>query len=147
MRKQPAGTTKERASPDLRVLARAAGGHECSVERALAIVGAKWTLLILHNLMDGPKRFGELQRIIRGAAPKMLTARLRELEQLGLVTRTVYPEIPPRVEYELTEAGRSLRPIIDSLSRWGQKLRPGKRNAGGRKARSPIHVDVEEVRR
>ena len=114
--------------PDLRALASVAAGHDCPVERTLAVVGAKWTLLILHNLMDGAKRFGELERILTGASPKMLTARLRELERLGLATRTVYAEVPPRVEYELTEQGRSLRPIIDSLYRWGQQLKPAKRS-------------------
>lgn len=118
--------TTEKASASFRVLARVAAGHECPVERALTIVGAKWTLLILHNLMNGPKRFGELQRIIRAASPKMLTARLRELEQLGLVTRTVYAEIPPRVEYSLTETGRTVWPIVDSLDQWGRKLRAAK---------------------
>src|SRR5437660_5634451 len=103
----------------MRALAAVSAGHECPVERALAIVGAKWTLLILHNLMDGPRRFGELERLIAGASPKMLTARLRELEQLGLVSRTVFAEVPPRVEYELTDAGTSLKPIIDSLADWG----------------------------
>lgn len=121
-------TASATAAPGLRVLARAARGHACPVERALAIVGAKWTLLILHNLMDGPKRFGELQRVIGGASPKVLTARLRQLEQLGLVTRTAYPEIPPRVEYRLTEAGRTLRPIVDSLDRWGQRLEASRRS-------------------
>lgn len=101
----------------------------CAVERALTVVGAKWTLLILHNLMDGPRRFGELGRVVRGASPKVLSARLRELEELGLVTRRAYAEVPPRVEYELTTQGRSLRPIIDSLDRWGQKLTSRKRAA------------------
>jgi DNA-binding HxlR family transcriptional regulator len=119
--------TKEKPAPELRALAQAAAGYSCTVERALAIVGAKWTLVILHNLMDRPRRFGELQRLIVKASPKMLTARLRELEQLGLVTRTVYPEIPPRVEYALTEEGRTVWPIVDSLDRWGKKLRPARR--------------------
>jgi DNA-binding HxlR family transcriptional regulator len=110
-------------APELR---RVAAGHACPVERALAVVGAKWTLLILHNLMEGPRRFGELERLIVGASPKMLTARLRELEQLGLVNRTVYAEVPPRVEYELTDAGTSLKPIIDSLSDWGERLKPAR---------------------
>ena len=114
-------------SPDLRAAARAAAGHSCAVQRALAIVGAKWTLLILHNLMDGQKRFGELQRATGGASPKVLTARLRELEELGLVTRTVHPEIPPRVEYALTDAGRTVWPIVDSLEQWGRRLKPAKR--------------------
>jgi DNA-binding HxlR family transcriptional regulator len=110
-------------APELR---RVAGRHACPVERALAVVGAKWTLLILHNLMDGPRRFGELERMIEGASPKMLTARLRELEQLGLVDRTVYAEVPPRVEYQLTDAGKSLKPIIDSLADWGERLKPSR---------------------
>ncbi len=92
-------------------------------------MGAKWTLIVLHHLMDGPRRFGDLQRLIPGASPKMLTVRLRELEQLGLLTRTVYAEVPPRVEYQLTSQGRSRRPIIDSIERWGRSLRPAKRSA------------------
>lgn len=105
-------------------LARAADGYACTVERALAVVGAKWTLLILHNLMERPRRFGELQRVIGGASPKMLTERLRELERLGLLTRTAHAEIPPRVEYALTDAGRSVGPVLDALDRWGRKLAP-----------------------
>lgn len=111
-----------RARVDLRALARASAGTSCNVERALTIVGAKWTLIVLHDLMDGPKRFGELQRLIPSASAKMLTERLRELEQHGLVTRTVFPEVPPRVEYALTEAGRTVWPIVRSLDRWGQEL-------------------------
>ena len=116
-----------KGSTDLRAAARAAAGHDCAVQRALAIVGAKWTLVIIHNLMDGQKRFGELQRATGGASPKVLTERLRELEQLGLLTRTVYPEIPLRVEYALTEAGRTVWPIVDSLEQWGRRLKPAKR--------------------
>lgn len=100
-----------------------ANDHACSVERALTVVGAKWTLLILHNLMGGPRRFGELQREIDGASPKMLTARLRELERLGLVARTAYLEVPPRVEYALTRVGRSVWPIVDALDHWGRTLK------------------------
>ncbi len=112
----------KRARVDLRALARASAGTSCNVERALTIVGAKWSLIVLHDLMDGPKRFGALQRLIPSASAKMLTERLRELEQHGLVTRTVYPEVPPRVEYALTETGRTVWPIVRSLDRWGQKL-------------------------
>jgi DNA-binding HxlR family transcriptional regulator len=110
--------------PELR---RPQAADDCSVERALAVVGAKWTLVVLHNLMDGPKRFSDLQRDIPTASPKMLTARLRDLEQLGLLTRTIHAEFPPRVEYELTVQGRSLRPIIASIGKWGRSLRPAKR--------------------
>ena len=101
---------------------------DCAVERALAVVGAKWTLLVLHNLMDGPKRFSDLQRQIPAASPKMLTLRLRDLEQLGLLTRTFHAEMPPRVEYQLTPQGRSLRPIIASIEKWGRSLRVAKRS-------------------
>jgi DNA-binding HxlR family transcriptional regulator len=107
-------------------------GHlteDCAVEKALVVVGAKWTLIVLHHLMDGPKRFGDLQRLIPGASPKMLTVRLRDLEQLGLLTRTVHAEVPPRVDYQLTPQGRSLRPIIDSIEKWGRSLRPARRSS------------------
>jgi DNA-binding HxlR family transcriptional regulator len=100
---------------------------DCAVERALSVVGAKWTLVVLHYLMDGPKRFSDLQRHVPTASPKMLTARLRDLEQLGLLTRTVHAESPPRVEYQLTAQGKSLRPIITSIEKWGRSLRPAKR--------------------
>ena len=108
----------------LRALGRSSAQTGCNVERALSIVGAKWTLVILHDLMDGPKRFGELQRLIPSASAKMLTERLRELEDHGLLTRTVHPEVPPRVVYALTETGRTLGPIVDSLDRWGRQLVP-----------------------
>jgi DNA-binding HxlR family transcriptional regulator len=103
------------------------GDLACGVERALSIVGAKWTLVVLHQLMEGPRRFSDLQRLIPAASPKMLTMRLRDLEQLGLLTRTVHPEIPPRVEYRLTAQGRSLRPILASIEKWGRSLRPARR--------------------
>lgn len=124
-----------RGSADLSAAARAAAGHGCAVERALAIVGAKWTLVILHDLMDGSKRFGELQRLIPAASPKMLSERLRELAHHGLLTRTVHPEVPPRVEYALTEAGRTVWPIVHSLDEWGRKLKatkPGTRSPSPR---------------
>ena len=102
----------------------AQGGTEsaCPVERALAIVGAKWTLLLFHQLMEGPQRFGALERALDGSSPKVLTERLRELEAQGLVSRTVHAEVPPRVEYALTAQGRALRPIIDALGTWGATL-------------------------
>jgi len=90
--------------------------------RALAVVGHKWTLLIVHDLLDGPRRFTEIERSLGGANPKMVTARLRELETAGLVSRTIYAEVPPRVEYALTDRGRELRPAIAALRRWGTHL-------------------------
>ena len=127
------------ARAELRALARVTAGTSCNVERALTIVGAKWTLVILHDLMDGPKRFGELQRLIPAASAKMLTERLRGLEQHGLLTRTVFPQVPPRVEYALTKTGRTLWPIVDSLDRWGRRLRTAEDGArrGPVGARSP----------
>lgn len=86
---------------------------------ALEIVGYKWTLLIVEQLLAGPRRFTEIERALGGANPKMVTARLRELEAAGLVSRTVYAEVPPRVVYALTERGRELRPAVEALRRWG----------------------------
>lgn len=91
-----------------------------AVERTLEVIGGKWTVQILRDLFEGTRRFGQLQQSLGGVSPKMLIARLRELEERGLVTRTLYPEIPPRVEYSLTDDGRTLRPIIDSMADWGR---------------------------
>ena len=96
-------------------------GHGCPVERTLQVIGSKWTLLILRDLFTGTKRFGELRRSLGPVSPKTLSQRLRELERQGLVTRTVYPEVPPRVEYSLTEKGRSLGDIIEAMRAWGER--------------------------
>jgi DNA-binding HxlR family transcriptional regulator len=93
---------------------------------ALDIVGHKWTLLIVEHLLAGPRRFTEIERALVHANPKMVTARLRELESAGLVSRTAYAEVPPRVVYALTERGRELRPAIEALRRWG--MRPPRRS-------------------
>jgi DNA-binding HxlR family transcriptional regulator len=91
------------------------------LSRALALVGHKWTLLIIEDLLAGPRRFTEIQRSLIHANPKMVTARLRELESAGLVSRTTYAEVPPRVEYALTDRGRELRPAISALRRWSAR--------------------------
>lgn len=91
------------------------------VARALGLIGRKWTLLIVRDLIRGPRRFTQIQRSL-GADPKVITARLRELEAAGLVSRATYAEVPPRVEYSLTAPGRSLEPVIDALRRWGSRL-------------------------
>lgn len=91
-----------------------------AVERTLEVIGGKWTVQILRDLFEGTRRFGQLQQSLGGVSPKMLIARLRELEERGLVTRTLYPEIPPRVEYSLTDDGRTLRPIVDAMADWGR---------------------------
>ncbi len=97
-------------------------GHAgCPVERTLQVIGSKWTLLILRDLFHGTKRFGELRRSLGHVSPKTLSERLRDLEAQGLVTRKVYAEVPPRVEYTLTEKGRSLGEIIDAMRRWGER--------------------------
>ena len=85
----------------------------------MALIGSKWKLLILRNLMARPWRFNELKKDLNGVSQKVLTDSLRSLEEDGIVTRTVYPEVPPRVEYALSDLGESMRPIIDVMQRWG----------------------------
>ena len=95
----------------------------CPVETTLTLISDKWKVLILRDLMPGSKRFGELKRSVGNVSQKVLTAQLREMEQSGLLIRTVYPEVPPRVEYALTELGRSLKPILDALYSWGEEYK------------------------
>lgn len=96
---------------------------ECAVEIAVAILGGKWKLVILRHLLSGTRRFGELHRAMPAVTAPMLTRQLRELESDGLVRRTVYPQVPPKVEYSLTEVGESPREITDRLEQWGQWYR------------------------
>ena len=91
----------------------------CPVEAALDVIGGKWKPLILWALGDNVLRFGELQKSLPGVNTKMLTKQLRELEGDGVISRTVYPEVPPRVEYAITDFGRTLIPILDALCTWG----------------------------
>ena len=92
----------------------------CPVETTLMLIGSKWKVLILRDLMPGTKRFGELRRSIGSVSQQVLPAPLRDMEACGLVDRRVYAEVPPRVEYSLTELGRSLRPILDAMWAWGE---------------------------
>ena len=92
---------------------------ECAVERALDVIGGKWTTLVLRDLLTGTKRFGELRASLGSISPKTLTERLRDLEEHGVVSRTIHPEIPPRVEYSLTEKGLALAPVIEAMAQWG----------------------------
>ena len=92
----------------------------CPVETTLTLIGDKWKVLILRDLMPGTKRFGELKKSIGNVSQKVLTAQLRAMEESGLVNRKVYAEVPPRVEYSLTELGKSLKPILDSMRAWGE---------------------------
>ena len=89
------------------------------VETTLILIGDKWKVLILRDLMDGTKRFGELKKSIGTVSQKVLTAQLRDMEEKGLLTRKVYAEVPPRVEYTLTETGYSLKPVLDAMWAWG----------------------------
>lgn len=92
----------------------------CPVETTLTLIGDKWKVLILRDLMGGTLRFGELKRSIGTVSQKVLTSQLRDLEHDGLVHREVYAEVPPRVEYSLTDTGKSLKPVIDSMRVWGE---------------------------
>ena len=93
---------------------------ECPVATTVALIGSKWKLLILRNLLARPWRFNELKRDLAGISQKMLTDSLRSMEADGIITRTVYPEVPPRVEYALSELGESMRPVIRSMEEWGK---------------------------
>ena len=95
----------------------------CPVETTLTLIGDKWKVLILRDLMPGTKRFGELKKSIGTVSQKVLTAQLRDMEINGLVHREVYAEVPPRVEYTLTDTGYSLKPILDSMYSWGENYK------------------------
>ena len=95
----------------------------CPVETTLTLISDKWKVLILRDLMPGTKRFGELKKSIGSVSQ---TAQLREMERSGLLTRTVYPEVPPRVEYTLTDLGYSLKPILDAMRNWGEAYKAQK---------------------
>ncbi|MCJ7936157.1 MAG: winged helix-turn-helix transcriptional regulator [Chryseobacterium sp.] len=97
--------------------------HECDLTYAVCKIGGRWKLLILDKLKDGKLRFSELRKAILGITERMLTLQLRELEKEGLIKRTVHAEVPPRVDYELTDIARELIPIWNELSKWGGKHR------------------------
>lgn len=91
----------------------------CPVETTLLLISDRWKVLIIRDLLNGTMRFGELKKSLGGISQKVLTANLRSMEESGLVSRRVYAEVPPRVEYSLTETGRSLKPVLDAMVRWG----------------------------
>lgn len=91
----------------------------CPVATTVALIGSKWKLLIMRNLRIRPWRFNELQKNLDGISQKVLTDSLRSMEADGIINRTVFPEVPPRVEYSLSELGESMRPILDSMEQWG----------------------------
>lgn len=101
---------------------------ECPVATTVQLIGNKWKLLIIRNLLDRSWRFNELQRDLDGISQKVLTDSLRSMEADGIITRTVYPEVPPRVEYALSELGESMRPILDSMKAWGENYKKNHAN-------------------
>ena len=92
---------------------------ECPVATTVSLIGSKWKLLIIRNLLQRPWRFNELKKNLEGISQKVLTDSLRSMENDGLIIRSVYPEVPPRVEYSLSELGLTLKPILDSMVEWG----------------------------
>lgn len=95
----------------------------CPVEMTLMLISDRWKVLIIRDLLDGTKRFGELKKSIGNVSQKVLTANLRAMEDSGLLTRKAYPEVPPRVEYTLTETGYSLKPVLDAMVAWGTEYK------------------------
>jgi DNA-binding HxlR family transcriptional regulator len=93
---------------------------KCPAEYTLALIGGRWKIPVIFHLQAGARRFSELSRALKGVSQKMLTQQLREMERDGLVTRRVYAQVPPRVEYSLTDLGLSLRPVVDAMCRWGE---------------------------
>ena len=95
----------------------------CPVATTVQLIGSKWKLLIIRNLMERPYRFNELQKSLEGISQKVLTENLRSMENDGIVSRHAYEEVPPRVEYALTELGMSMRPILDAMAEWGNNYK------------------------
>ena len=96
---------------------------ECDVATTVQIIGNKWKLLILRDLLARPWRFNELKKSLEGVSQKVLTDNLRQLDSDGIISRTVFPEVPPRVEYALTDVGESMRPILDAMEMWGKSYK------------------------
>ena len=97
-----------------------ASAAPCPAESALAVIGGRWKILILYRLFERPHRFSELKRSLRNCTQKMLIQQLREMEADGIVRRKVFAQVPPKVEYSLTPRGRTLKPIVDAMCKWGQ---------------------------
>lgn len=101
----------------------------CPIEDALLVLDGKWSTLIIRELLEGPKRFGELRSALQMGSPKTLTERLRILEHQEVLTRTVYAEVPPRVVYELTDRGRTFQSVLDAMAEWGEEDRARTRSS------------------
>lgn len=114
----------------------------CPVETTLMLISDRWKVLIIRDLLEGTKRFGELKKSIGTVSQKVLTANLRSMEESGLLTRKVYAEVPPRVEYTLTETGYSLRPVLDAMTRWGAEYKEKMGiEESATKSNTPRHAD------
>jgi len=94
----------------------------CPVETTIAAIGGRWKVLVIHHLLEGKQRFGELTRLLGGVSARTLTRQLRELEECGIIDRTVHQQVPPKVEYSLTELGRELEPVLLAMHDWGERL-------------------------
>jgi DNA-binding HxlR family transcriptional regulator len=104
-------------------MAKSYGLKDCPVARTLDLIGERWTILVLRDFfLHGPRRFQDLQKSLAGVAPNTLSARLKTMEERGLITRHLYSEHPPRLDYRLTEKGKSLGPIVKALRDWGRRL-------------------------
>lgn len=114
---------------------RRAGRTGCAVEATLSVIGGVWKPVLVFHLLNGKLRFNALCRVIPSATPRMITLQLRELEADGIVKRTVFPEVPPKVEYELTELGQSLTPVLLNMRDWGERLQ--KLDSADRQMASP----------
>ena len=111
---------------------------DCPVSCCAEIISGKWTLLVIRDLADGSRRFCELERSLQGISPRTLSLRLRALEEHGIVERQTYPEVPPRVEYALTEKGSALAPLIDDMRAYGRRWLQGERADGSKTGRETV---------
>jgi DNA-binding HxlR family transcriptional regulator len=104
----------------------------CPVETTIAAIGGRWKVLVIHHLLEGKQRFGELVRLLGGVSARTLTRQLRELEECGIIDRHVHQQIPPKVEYSLTPLGRELEPVLNAMHAWGEKFESRTRTAARR---------------
>jgi DNA-binding HxlR family transcriptional regulator len=117
---------------------RKAGRTGCAVEATLSVIGGVWKPVLVFHLLHGKLRFNALCRVTPSATPRMITLQLRELEADGIVKRTVFPQVPPKVEYELTELGQSLAPVLLSMRDWGERLRESESTDSGVSGGEPL---------
>ena len=107
-----------------------ANATTCPAEITLKLIGGRWKIPIIFHLLAGRRRFSELARALTGVTQKMLTQQLREMERNGLVSRNIFPQVPPKVEYSLTELGTSLKPVVEAMCRWGEAHGVGREDPG-----------------